>query len=289
MISPHVRRQRLAHELNSLRRGRGYSTARMASIIGATRQHVSRLLNGHVAPDPDEISRLLAHFDVPTDHVERLLTIAREAATAGWWEPFAETMGPRQAMYAGLEAGACQIAEYQMTLIPGLLQIPSFSQARCRAEHTTHRKPFDCDSAVDARRLRQQAVHRDGGPQYEVVLDELAIRRPAARNDVVVAQLDHIVDHGHRSQATRIRVLRLTAAIEDDAVPLSSFSIYRYPDPDDPVVVAIEAETSDQVLANTPATSFYIELHRRLAQAAMSASDSLDFLAMVAEEMRTGR
>ncbi|MEV0269916.1 helix-turn-helix transcriptional regulator [Hamadaea sp. NPDC050747] len=289
MISPHVRRQRLAHELNSLRRARGYSTARMASVIGSTRQHVSRLLNGHLAPDPDEIAALLRHFDVPADQLEDLLTIARQAATIGWWEPLAETMGPRQAMYAGLEAGARRIDEYQMTLIPGLLQIPSFTEARCRAERLAHRLPFDCLSAVEARLLRQRAVHRDAGPTYEVVLDEFAIRRPAAPSDVVVSQLDHLVDVGHSSRATRIRVLRLAAGIEGDTIPMSSFSIYRYPDPDDPVVVAIEAETSDQVLADTPATAVYIELHRRLAEAAMPASDSLDFLATVAEEMRNGR
>ncbi|MEV6970541.1 helix-turn-helix transcriptional regulator [Hamadaea sp. NPDC051192] len=289
MISPHVRRQRLAHELNTLRRARGYTTARMASVIGVSRQHVSRLLNGHVAPDADEIAQLLTHFEVPPDQQESLLTIARQAAVSGWWEPMAETIGRRQALYANLEAGARQIAEYQMTLIPGLLQIPPFTEARCRVDFAAHRKPFDSASAVEARLLRQQAVHRDGGPTYEVVLDELAIRRRAAPIDVVIAQLDHLVHLGHSSQATRIRVLRLSAEIKDDALPLSSFSIYRYPDPDDPVVVAIEAEVSDQVIATSPAVDFYVELHQRLAQAAMTASDSLDFLATVAEEMRTGR
>lgn len=38
---------------------------------------------------------------------------------------------------------------------------------------------------------------RPGGPRDEVVLDELAIRRPAAPPEVAAAQLDHLITLGH--------------------------------------------------------------------------------------------
>jgi transcriptional regulator with XRE-family HTH domain len=289
MISPHVRRHRLARELDQLRRDSGYTIAQVAGLIGVARQRISRLLNGHVAPAPGEIAQLLTHFDLDAARREQLLTIARQAATTGWWEPIAEKMGPRQAMFADLEAGAIRIDEYQMTLFPGLLQIPPFTEARCRVDYATRRVPFDTATALEARSTRQSTVHREGGPNYQVVLDELAVRRPAAPIDVVIGQLDHIVQFVHASAAATVRVLPLAAEIANHAIPLSSFSIYRYPDPDDPVVVAIESETNDQILAYTPAVSFYVDLHERLAHAAMAPNDSLDFLANLAEEMRNGR
>ncbi|WP_341874640.1 Scr1 family TA system antitoxin-like transcriptional regulator, partial [Salinispora arenicola] len=79
-------------------------------------------------------------------------------------------------------------------------------------------------------------LDRPGGPTYEVIIDELAIRRHAAPPEVVRAQLDHLINVGHEKQKTTIRVLRLSARIAGNAVPRSSYFNYRYPDPSDPVV-----------------------------------------------------
>ncbi len=39
-------------------------------------------------------------------------------------------IGDRQAVYANLEAGAVTIRAYELTFIPGLVQIPEFVRAR---------------------------------------------------------------------------------------------------------------------------------------------------------------
>ena len=77
--------------------------------------------------------RILDVLNVGEKRWEQIMTIAREAQERGWWEKFADEMGPRQALYANLEAGARSISEYQMTFLPGLLQIPAFTEARARA------------------------------------------------------------------------------------------------------------------------------------------------------------
>jgi hypothetical protein len=40
------------------------------------------------------------------------MSIARDARERGWWEKFRDEMGPQQALYADLEAGARSIAEF---------------------------------------------------------------------------------------------------------------------------------------------------------------------------------
>lgn len=284
VVSPFVRRRRLAAELIRPREEHGYSAEKLAKTIGVARQRISRLENGHVAPDLDEIMRILSVLNVGEKRWNQIMTIAREAQERGWWEKFADEMGPRQALYANLEAGACTITEYQMTLLPGLLQIPVFTEARIRADRVAYTARFDPARALEARAARQRMLERPGGPRYEVIIDELAVRRPAAPPEIVRAQMDHLVDIGHHRKQVTIRVLPLVASIASHAVPRSSFSTYRYPDAD-PVVVAVDTVTSDLVLAEPSEVGHYVSLYERLQDAALSPADSLDVLTTVAEDL----
>ncbi|MBX7267540.1 helix-turn-helix transcriptional regulator [Micromonospora sp. Llam7] len=285
MISPYVRRRRLAAELLRLREEHGYSTQRLAKEINVPRQRISQLQNGHLRPDLDEIMRILKLFNVGERRWQQIMTIAREAQERGWWEKFRDEMGPRQALYADLEAGARSIVEYQMTLLPGLLQIPRFTEVRARADRGAYPEDFDPARALEARAIRQRVLERAGGPSYEVIIDELAVRRFAAPPDVVRAQMDHLVHVGRSRKRITIRVLPLMAAIAGHVVPRSAFFTYRYPDPGDPIVVAVDTVTSDLVLTEPAEITYYLDLYQRLQQATLSPADSLDLLAAVAEDL----
>jgi len=288
VISPYVRRRRLATELVRLREEHDYSADKLAKAIGVARQRLSRVENGHVRPDLDEIMRILDVLNVGEKRWEQIMTIAREAQERGWWEKFADEMGPRQALYANLEAGARGISEYQMTFLPGLLQIPAFTEARARANRAAYTEHFDPARALEARAARQRLLERPGGPSYEVIIDELAVRRYAAPPPIVAEQLRHLVDVGKNRKKVTIRVLPLAAPIFGHAVPRSAFFTYRYPDPGDPVVVAVDTVTSDLVLTDPVDVGRYLTLYERLQEAALSPEDSLDFLAAAAQEMPNG-
>jgi transcriptional regulator with XRE-family HTH domain len=285
MISPYVRRHRLAAELIRLREEHGYSTQRLAKAIGIPRQRISQLQNGHLRPDLDEVMRILAVFQVGERRWEQIMTIARDAQERGWWEKFRDEMGWRQALIADLEAGARSIVEYQMTLLPGLLQIPAFTEIRARADRGAYPDNFDPSRALEARAIRQRVLDRTGGPTYDVIIDELAVRRHAAPADVVREQLEHLVQAGRDRKKITIRVLPLSAPIHGHVVPRSAFFTYRYPDSGDPVVVAVDTVTSDLILTQTSEINPYLDLYRRLEQAALSPHESLAFLAEAAEAL----
>jgi transcriptional regulator with XRE-family HTH domain len=272
-------------ELIRLREEHDYSADRLAKAIGVARQRISRVENGHVRPDLDEVMRILDVLNVGEKRWAQIMTIAREAQERGWWEKFADEMGPRQALYANLEAGAQRICEYQMTLLPGLLQVRDYTAERIRIDKADWSAQFDPARALEARAGRQRLLERPGGPTYEVIIDELAVRRLAAPPRVVGAQLRHLIEIGNHRKKTTIRVLPLTAAIFGYAVPKSAFFIYRYPDPGDPVVVAVDTVTSDLVLTEPADVGHYVSLYERLQDAALSPADSLTFLATVAQEL----
>jgi hypothetical protein len=119
-----------------------------------------------------------------------------------------------------------------------------------------------------------------------VVIDELALRRTTASTEILRAQFDHLVHTGHDHEKITIQVLPVAATIIRNA-PRSAFSCYRYPN-GDPTVVAVDTITSDLVLTDihdADEVRRYTDLHERLTQAALAPTDSLDFLAAMAEDL----
>lgn len=285
MISTYVRRLRLAAELGALRQQRELSSDQLARAAGLPRTTVSRLENARMRPDPDDVMRILERLEVTGEAWTRLMTIAREAGERGWWESSAGEMGSRQALYANLEAGAASIREYQMTLLPGLLQTAEFSQSRAEVDKADWSAHFNPARAVDARAGRQRMLHRPDGPGYDVVIDELAVRRPAVADDVLREQLVHIAELAEGSAKITVRVLPIDGKIEGHTVPRSAFSIYAYPDPGDPVVVAVDTVTDDLVLTKPQDVEHYLGLYERLNNAALAPADSLQFLGRAADKI----
>ena len=276
MISPYVRRLRLAAELRSLRAEGGLTHEQLARKIGQSRAQISRLENGHVV-DQDDVMKILDALGVDDDRWTEIMTIAREAGERGWWESN-RFMGERQALYANLEAGAQTIREFQMTFIPGLLQTPEFTRARNEADRVAGSVTFNADKAADGRIGRQRMLRRPGGPHYEVIIDELAIRRASAPPEVIKAQLYHIAATVNGNPKITARVLPVEVEIEGYSVPRSAFSIYTFVDPGDPTIVAVDTVTDDLLLTEGDDVKRYDELYDRLRDASLSVSDSLDLL-----------
>jgi transcriptional regulator with XRE-family HTH domain len=280
VISPYVRRLRLAREIRTVRTARGLTHDQLAARVGVSRQAVSRLENGHVV-DQDDILKMLDALEVEDEVWTRIVTIAREAGERGWWESNKE-MGARQALYADLEAGAATIREFHTSFLPGLLQTPEFTRVRVEADGRGDRGGQVADKAVEARNGRQRMLRRPGGPSYDTVIDELAVRRRAAPVEIVRAQLYHVAARVNADPRTSVRVLPVGAAIEGYSLPRTAFSIYTFPDADDPTVVAVDTATDDVILTGDQDAKRYEDLYRRLGAAALSVADSLRFLIDVA-------
>lgn len=283
MISPYVRKLRLAAELRGMRTEAGLTHEQLAKRIGESRAQISRLENGHVV-DQADVMKILDALGVEGDRWTQIMTIAREAGERGWWES-TRGMGERQALYANLEAGAARIREYQQTLLPGLLQTPEFSHAQTEADASLQPLGAEPDSAVAGRAGRQRMLRRPGGPTYEVIVDEMAVRRLAAPPDVVKKQLYHLATACNGAEMVELRVLPVAARIASYTVPRCTFSIYSYPDPGDPVVVAIDTVTSDPILTEPGDVAPYEQLYLRLRDAALPATASLELLTRAAGEL----
>jgi transcriptional regulator with XRE-family HTH domain len=283
MISPYVRRLRLATEVRTLRAEAGLTADQLGKRIGRSRADISRLENGHVVDQADIIA-ILDAVGVDGDRWTQIVTIAREAGERGWWESN-KTMGERQALYANLEAGAATIREYQQTFVPGLLQTLEFVRARVDTEITLKPESPNADGVLAGRAGRQRMLRRPGGPTYEVIVDEVAVSRLAAPPEVVKKQLYYLATTVNGEPKVTMRILPVHARIEDYAVPRCTFSVYTYPDPGDPAVVAVDTVTDDLILTDSTDVHSYEQLYQRLRDAALPPDDSLDLLTKVAADL----
>ncbi len=282
MISPHVRKLRLAAEIRRLRAESGLTADQLAKRIGRSRADISRLENGHVA-DQSDVIKILDALGVDGDRWTEVVTIAREAGEKGWWESD-KAMGDRQALIANLEAGAATIRQYEQTFVPGLLQIPEFVRARAGV------MPLEpmagtIEGILAGRAGRQRMLRRPGGPTLEVIMDEVAVYRAAAPADVVKKQLYHLATVVNAEPKITLRVLPVQARIKDYTVPRCTFTIYTYPDPGDPQVVAIDTVTSDLILTEPNQVTPYDRLYERLRDAALPPEASLDLLTKAASSL----
>lgn len=279
MISPYVRKLRLAAEIRRLRAESGMTADQLAKRIGGSRADISRLENGHVVDQADVI-KILDACGIGGDRWTEIVTIARQAGEKGWWESH-KTMGDRQALVANLEAGAATMRRYEQTHVPGLLQTQDYTRALA-VSATLEPLEGTADGILVGRSGRQRMLRRPGGPTLDVIMDELAIHRLAAPPDIVKKQLYHMTTAVNAEPKITLRVLPVHARIKDYTVPRCTFSIYTYPDPGDPQVVAIDTVTSDLILTDPQDVTPYDRLYERLWEAALPPEQSLDLLTKAA-------
>ena len=286
-VSPLIRRRRLAGELRTLRETAGVTAEELAKRAGKSRSMLSRFETGDRVPTVADVSRLLEALGDMGVRVEdarwhELIQMASDAGERGWWEAYGAAMGARQRVYADLEFGATTVREYQNYVIPGLLQTPGYTQARVELSQMQAMLPTGVSRSVEAKMMRQRMLLRPGGPSYEAVIDEVAIRRPAAVKDVTREQLLHLANLAERNDRMRVRILLQGAELRDYWLPRSPFSIYDYPS-GDPQAVAVDTETVDLVYIGDEVKP-YVELWQRAWDAALSGPDSAVLLRGAAAE-----
>lgn len=285
MTSPFVRRQRLATELRTLREQHGITADELSKLIFRSRTTISKLENAHCRPDLGDISNILTALHATREKTEKIFEIARQAAQRGWWDAYGDAMGDRQRMYANIESGSATIRGYNQFVIPGLLQTPEFIRALVTLDEADGPLDYDPERMLDGRRMRQVTALRPDGPYYDIVMDEFVVRRMAVPQDVMSDQLRHLVSTVSGNPRITIRVLPVNARIRGGFSARSSFTIYTFSDPEDPVIALADTVKADVVHTDPADVKRYVEMYERIRDASLSAVSSLTLLEDVAVEL----
>jgi transcriptional regulator with XRE-family HTH domain len=223
--SPTVRRRRLAAELRRLRTGTGKTAEDVGQVLGWSKAKISRYELAQGGLKPSDVARLLEIYGVQGSQHEQLLALAEEATQKGWWERFSDTLTEGHLAYISLEAEATSILEWQINVVPGLLQAEQYAREVLSGyQEVATISPKAIERRLETRLIRQQLLTREEPLEYMALLDESVLHRQRGDRSVMHAQLQRLVDVSELPNVT-IRILPLERG---HRLAVDSFSIFRF-------------------------------------------------------------
>lgn len=198
-FSPTLRLKRLATEMRALREQAGMTTEQVESHFEWGNGKVSRLENRKaVRPMVQDIRSLLDLYGVKDDRVrESIVDLARQARIRGWWQSYRDVFS---GSYVDIETEASVISNYEVNVVPGLLQTPAWAAELRRAGMVDENDPID--RFVEGRMERQKILDRPNPPHLWAVIDESALMRPTLDPSTMREQLDHLARCASRPNIT---------------------------------------------------------------------------------------
>jgi hypothetical protein len=236
-----VRRLQLGARLRSLREAKGVTRDQAGWAIRASESKISRMELGRVSFKERDVSDLLTLYGVD-DEAEhtRLLAMAREANTPGWWHSYGDLLASWFQNYLDLEQAAELIRTYEIQFVPGLLQTEAYARGVILLGYADAKRE-DLDRRVGLRMARKEVLNRPDGPRLWAVLDEAVLRRPIGGLEVQKEQIEALIE-ACEQPAVRLQVVRFNAG--GHAAAGGAFSILRFPHQDLPDIVYIEHLTN---------------------------------------------
>jgi hypothetical protein len=279
---PTVLRILLGSNLRRLRETKGITREDAGWHIRASESKISRMELGRVGFKERDVADLLTLYGLDGGaERDRLMALAGQANTPGWWHQYSDILPVWFQPYIGLEAAATLIRNYEVQFVPGLLQTRDYARAVTLLGYGTS-PPLEVERRVDLRILRQQLLTRADPPQFWGVIDEAALRRPIGGVEVMRAQITALIEV---MALPNVTVQVVPFGIGGHAAAGGAFSILRFAEPDLPDVVYVEQLTSAIYLDKRDDIDQYATAMETLCIEAAPPERSRAILATIAAEL----
>jgi hypothetical protein len=270
-----VRRMLLGSHLRRLRESRGITREKAGYSIRASESKISRMELGRVSFKTRDVEDLLTLYGI-ADEAERksLLSLAKEANVAGWWHSYSDVLPSWFPTYVGLEGAAATIRSYEVQFVHGLLQTEAYAHAVV-TRGMRGASAADIERRVALRLERQKYLVAESAPEFHVVLDEAALRRPYGDRGVMRGQLQHLIDI---SQRPNVRLQVMPFSFGGHAGESGAFTVLSFPESDLSDVVYLEQLTSALYLDKREDVAQYEKAMKELQQDSPGPDESRDLL-----------
>lgn len=270
-----VRRMLLGSQLRRLREARGITREAAGYSIRASESKISRMELGRVSFKTRDVEDLLTLYGI-TDEVEResLLSLAREANVAGWWHSYTDVLPSWFPTYVGLEGAASLIRAYEVQFVHGLVQTAEYARAVVR-RGMKGASADDVERRVALRMERQKHLLASDAPEFHIVLDEAALRRPYGDREVMRGQLQHLIDVSERPN---VRLQIMPFGFGGHSGESGAFTLLSFPESDLSDVVYLEQLTSALYLDKREDVAHYEQALKELQQDSPGPDESRDLL-----------
>lgn len=242
--------------------------------LGWSRAKLQRLEAGEFQRvKAGDIMALCQLYEAPADVAQELIQIARDSRTdKPWWLQYQDVL---PGAFVGLEAEATMIQEFNIGLVPGLLQTPDYISALL--ETAVGSTEEQNKQRLDSRLQRQQNIlERPQPPLIFAVIDEAAIHRRIGGATVMREQLTHLLKVG-RNPNVEIQILPFSSGAH--AAAGLPFTILSFGDGNSSdSVVFLESRGDGFYLESEPEINRHRLVFSRTQGSALSVQDSAKFL-----------
>lgn len=133
----------------------------------------------------------------------------------------------------------------------------------------------DIDRRVALRMERQKCLVAEKAPEFHIVLDEAALRRPYGDREVMRGQLQHLID---LSERPNVRLQVMPFGFGGHSGESGAFTLLSFPESDLSDVVYLEQLTSALYLDKPEDVAQYEQALKQLQQDSPSPEESRDLL-----------
>ncbi|MDA0563645.1 helix-turn-helix domain-containing protein [Streptomonospora sp. S1-112] len=271
--SPSLRRRRLSAELRRARIEVPLTAVQAARELGWAVGKLSMIENAETkSVKPADLDKLLDLYKV--DDAEKrgaLHQLARDAKERGWWAKYKDVF--RNETLPDFEAEASNLRTYEAQVIPGLLQIPEYTEAIFHGARYANQE--EVKRQVDARMARRDILTRFDPVHLRAVIDEAAFHRLIGGKEVMLQQLRYLL---HMAQMPHIDVQVLPFSKGAHAGLTAPFVIMSFPSPLDPTIVCVPTLTDALYLEEPDVVESYSATFGDIQGSASSSSESAAFI-----------
>jgi hypothetical protein len=261
----------LGGQLRRMREQAGISRADAGWQIRASESKVSRMELGRVGFKERDVSDLLELYGMQNeDERFRLMELARAANNPGWWSRYGDVMPSWFTNYVGLEVAATLIRTYEVMFVPGLMQTEEYARAVVQMGRA-YLPDEEIEQRVALRVTRQQILNRVNPARLWVVIDESVLRRPVGGEEIMRAQIEHLMKWAQQPNIT-LQIMPFSSVGYPGAG--GAFSILRFPEGDLPDIVYIEHAASALYLDKLDEVDEYVAIMEALTIAAAPVSQT---------------
>ena len=266
----------LAERLVRMRKAAGLTGDRLAALLGWPRSKVPKIENGRQMPTDADI-RAWAEACGQPEAIPDLLDMLSDAQAVHrqWRHQLRAGHAALQAEFDALVRGAKRVRNFEVLLIPGLLQTPDYARYRALEAVRLHGTRSEDVEATVAERMRRQEVLYDAGKTFEFVITEAAFRLLLCPAPVMLSQLDRLLV---ASTLGNVTLGIIPAGAELAVAPMVGFLTV-----DDLTVV--ETFTSADTIPGRESAA-YEHIFTRLLAEAVTGDEARRLIAAAAEDLR---
>jgi transcriptional regulator with XRE-family HTH domain len=268
-------RELLGSRLRELRMKDGLSGVALAGRLGWVQSKVSRIERGRQAVSEEEASAWAEAVGADGETTATLLSEVRTVrAEYASWRKGLSTGHARQQELIEVDARASLIRNFEVGVMPGLLQTAEYARYRFAENVEVHGAPGeDLDDAVRIRMQRQQILY-DSSKQLKFVVTESVLRTLLCPAQVMRGQLDRLlalIGMNH----VEFGVIPLGARMP--VAPMHGFVMF------DEDLVIVETFGAEMMLRDTSEARGYEQVFAQLREVASQGEDAR---ALIGEALR---